>query len=84
MSPQVVAVDELGSKEDVEAVAYAVHCGCSILGSVHAADLEEVRRKPVLREFLEQKFFERYLVIDKEEGGVRSYKLYNAKQELLC
>lgn len=51
MSPQVVAVDELGSREDVEAVAYAVHCGCSILGSVHARDLEEVKKKPVLREF---------------------------------
>ncbi len=84
MSPQVVAVDELGSKEDVEAVAYAVHCGCSILGSVHARDLEEVKKKPVLREFLEQKFFERYLVIDKKETGERSYQLYNAKQELLC
>ena len=84
MSPQVVAVDELGSKEDVEAVAYAVHCGCSILGSVHAADLDEVKRKPVLREFLEQKFFERYLVIDKDAGGTRSYKLYTARQDLLC
>lgn len=84
MSPQVVAVDELGSKEDVEAVAYAVHCGCSILGSVHAQDLEEVKRKPVLQEFLEQHYFERYLVIDKQQNGERSYRLYNAKQELLC
>jgi len=84
MSPQVVAVDELGSREDVEAVAYAVHCGCSILGSVHARDLEEVKKKPVLREFLEQNYFERYLVIDKKETGERSYQLYNAKQERLC
>lgn len=84
MSPQVVAVDELGSKEDVEAVAYAVHCGCSILGSVHAADLEEVKQKPVLRELLDQNYFERYLVIDKQENGKRSYRLYNARQELVC
>ena len=84
MSPQVVAVDELGSKEDVEAVAYAVHCGCSILGSVHAADLEEVKRKPVLREFLDKNYFERYLVIDKQDNGERSYRLYNDRQELLC
>ncbi len=84
MSPQVVAVDELGSKEDVQAVAYAVHCGCSILGSVHAADLEEVGKKPILREFVEQEYFERYLVIDKQENGQRSYRLYNKKQELVC
>ena len=84
MSPQVVAVDELGLRDDVEAVAYAVHCGCSILGSVHAKDLEEVRKKPVLREFLEHNYFERYLVIDKKETGERIYRLYDAKQELLC
>ena len=84
MSPQVVAVDELGQKDDVEAVAYAVHCGCSILGSVHAKDLEEVRKKPVLREFLEHNYFERHLVIDKKETGERIYRLYDAKQELLC
>lgn len=84
MSPQVVAVDELGTKEDVQAVAYAVHCGCSILGSVHAKDLDEVRQKPVLREFFEQEYFERYLVIDQKTGGERRYQMYNAKQELVC
>lgn len=84
MSPQVVAVDELGSKEDVQAVAYALHCGCNILGSVHATDLEEVRHKPVLREFLEQEYFERYLVIDQKSTGERRYKLFNTKQELVC
>ena len=84
MSPQVVAVDELGSKKDVDAVAYAVHSGCSILGSVHAADLDEVRQKPVLREFLDQEYFERYLVIGQKADGERCYRLYNAKQEPVC
>ena len=54
------------------------------LYSDHAKDLEEVKKKPVLREFLEQNYFERYLVIDKKETGERSYQLYNAKQERLC
>ncbi len=84
MSPQVVAVDELGSKEDVQAVAYAIHCGCSILGSVHASDFAELKQKPVLREFLEQGYFERYLVISQQENKQRCYHMYNAKQELIC
>lgn len=84
MSPQIVAVDELGSKEDVQAVAYAVHCGCSILGSAHAEGLEEMQKKPALREFLEQGYFERYLVIGQEEGGGRSYQMYDARLEQVC
>lgn len=84
MSPQVVAVDELGSKEDVQAVAYAVHCGCSILGSVHAQDLEEVLQKPALQEFFTERYFERYLVIGQSKNRERIYKLYNGNQQLLC
>lgn len=84
MSPQVVAVDELGSKEDVQAVAYAIRCGCSILGSVHAKDLDELAQKPVFKEFLGQEYFERYLVIGQLENGERSYQMYNAARELVC
>ncbi len=40
--------------------------------------------KPVLREFLEQEYFERYLVIGQKENRERRYLLYNARQELVC
>lgn len=53
MSPQVVAVDEIGTKEDVAAVSYALNCGCSILGSVHAEGLEELEKAGVKRVFYE-------------------------------
>lgn len=84
MSPQVVAVDELGSKEDAQAAAYAVHCGCSIIGSVHAQDMEELAQKPVLQEMAAQACFERYLVIGRRDDGERVYRLYDGKQELVC
>ena len=83
MSPQVVAVDELGSKEDVQAVAYAIHCGCSILGSAHAGTLEELMEKPALRELAVQQYFDRYLVIGQGRDRERIYRLYNAERELL-
>ena len=37
MSPDVIAVDELGSMEDFQAVDEVMHCGCSILGTIHAS-----------------------------------------------
>ena len=84
MSPQVLAVDELGTKEDAEAVLHAIHCGCSILGTIHAADLDEANNKTILRVFLEQRYFMRFLVIKKDQEGVRTYQFYNEMQELLC
>lgn len=84
MSPQVVAVDELGSKEDASAVAYAIHSGCSVLGSVHAYGLEEMLYKPILKEFVIQRYFDRYLVISQEEGQGRVYRMYDADRKPLC
>ena len=84
MSPQVLAVDELGSTGDAEAVLHAIHCGCSILGTIHAANLEEANKKTILREFLKRKYFMRYLVIEKGTDGMRNYFFYDENQDLLC
>lgn len=84
MSPQVLAVDELGMEDDVAAVMYAVHCGCSILGSVHAADLAELSEKAAFRPILEQEYFGRYLVIGQQGDGTRTYRIYNEKREQIC
>lgn len=35
MGPQVIAVDEIGTGEDVHAIEYAMHCGCKMLVTVH-------------------------------------------------
>ena len=35
MSPQVLAVDELGSSEDITAVCRALQCGSRIIATIH-------------------------------------------------
>ncbi len=63
MSPKVIAIDEIGKEEEVEALEYSMHCGCTILGSVHGASFEEIGRKPVFRRIIEGKLFQRYIVL---------------------
>ncbi|MGN1266478.1 MAG: stage III sporulation protein AA, partial [Dorea sp.] len=36
MGPEVIAVDEIGTAEDVHAIEYAMHCGCKMIATVHA------------------------------------------------
>ena len=63
MSPQVIAVDEIGSAGDIEALAYVINCGCKILATVHGSSIDDIRNKPVLRRLVEEKIFERYVVL---------------------
>lgn len=64
MAPQVVAVDEIGSREDLWALQYAMHCGCVLLATVHGDSVQELQRKPVLREMIEAAMFERYVFLE--------------------
>ena len=70
MAPAAVAADEIGSREDGEAVEYAASCGCSVLATVHGSSLEEVGRKPVFRELFREGIFRRFVVL--RDGKVLS------------
>lgn len=63
MSPKVVAVDEIGSRDDLSALTMAMNCGCVLFATVHGNSMEELRRKPVLSEIIEAGMFERYVFL---------------------
>lgn len=84
MSPQILAVDELGSKADFMAVEQAVYSGCSVLGTIHAGDITELQKKPYLSEGAGRGVFHRYIGIQRQEDGMRSYQIFDAQMETLC
>lgn len=73
MSPQVIAVDEIGSREDLEAMEYAMNCGCRLIATVHGSSMEDIRQKPVFGALLEEQWFGRYVVLEgsKKPGNIR-------------
>jgi len=45
LSPNLIVTDELGSKEDLDAVLYASNCGVNILASAHCDSIENFIKK---------------------------------------
>ena len=85
MSPQVIAVDEIGNREDLEAIEYVMNCGCRILATVHGNSMEDIREKPGLSSFLQEKRFERYVVLGNRRGPGTVEAVYDAAgEELIC
>lgn len=68
MSPQVVAVDEIGSMEDVHALQQVLQCGSSLIVTVHGNSMEEVRKKAYMKELLQRKEFRRFIVLTRRAG----------------
>lgn len=64
MSPRVIAVDEIGSREDLEAIEYVMNCGCKLIATVHGSSIEDLKQKPVLRKLVQEKWFERYILLN--------------------
>ena len=84
MSPQVIAVDELGTEEDFRAVGEALHCGCKVVATVHAENIAELGQKHMVRKWMGQGLFQRYVQIKKEQNGNRKLEVYGEKLERIC
>lgn len=68
LGPEIVAVDEIYSMADFESIKRLKGCGCSILATHHATDFDELLTKKFGKMILQEKMFERFLVLGKEEG----------------
>ncbi|SHJ83284.1 stage III sporulation protein AA [Anaerocolumna jejuensis DSM 15929] len=77
MSPRVIAVDEVGSKEDIEAIEYVINCGCKLIATVHGNSLLDVKGKPLLKKLIEDKLFERYILLSNKGSVGHLEEIYD-------
>lgn len=84
MAPEVVAIDELGSMEDVEAMRRASACGCGLLATVHGFGLEELKKKEYMDNMLREGLFARYVEMDRKNGRPHISRIYQKEQRICC
>lgn len=77
MSPQILAVDEIGRKEDLDALRYASFCGLRLLTSVHAGSFAELSDKPFWKDILSGGMFSRFVEIRVQDNR-RVYRVLRA------
>lgn len=69
MGPQLIVVDELGLKEDYEALVCASGCGIKLLASIHGNDLLDVWKKHGAEKNVFKEVFQRFLILSWERNG---------------
>lgn len=74
MSPEIVCADEIGTKEDIEAIKYAVTSGVKGIFTAHGDDLENIRKNPILKELVESNLVKNIIILDKKDRKNIKYR----------
>lgn len=79
LSPDVLIVDEIGRPEDAIAIHEAVHTGIRVVATAHGADYEDVRRRPVLKQLLDEGVFTRYVILHRRKGALATHRVLDCQ-----
>jgi stage III sporulation protein AA len=68
MSPEVIVCDEIGTYKDIESVLMALNSGIKLITTIHGFGIEDLFRRQVFKEIIENKVFERAIVLNNIDG----------------
>lgn len=72
MSPDVVVVDEIGSRQDAEAISEAARMGVAVLASAHASGVSDALSRNTIGDILLSGVFQTACVLGGFPGNLRS------------
>jgi len=68
LSPQVIIADEIGRKEDVEAIQECINAGVTVIASIHAGNIKELLKRPAIKELIEINAFKLGILLARDNG----------------
>lgn len=69
MAPDVIACDEIGSLEDIQAIDYAMCSGVKGIFTAHGKNLEEINKNSTISTLLNKNIFERIILLNSKKKG---------------
>lgn len=78
MTPQVIAVDEIGTAADVQALEEAAESGVAVIATAHGDSVESLYHHPVLHKLVEGQYFALIIVLKWQTGQVVPHVYKNA------
>lgn len=69
MSPSIIFCDEIGSKEDIEAIRYAICSGVKGIFTAHSDSIKDLRKNVEFGKLLTNHLIQRVIVLDNIKKG---------------
>lgn len=67
MAPEIICADEIGTKEDIEAIKYAITSGVKGIFTAHGDNIENIKQNPILKELIESNLVENIIILHKND-----------------
>lgn len=83
MSPQIIAVDELGTKEEFLMLEQMRCSGVKVLATMHAGSLQELFQNQMVKECIHNGAIERFVELLRLPNGSRTFRIYDGQGTLL-
>lgn len=68
MGPATIALDEITSQEDCEALEQALWCGVRIIATAHARDRQDLMGRMIYRKLAESGLFDKVLILQQDKS----------------
>lgn len=68
MGPEVIVCDEIGTHKDVESIVFALNSGVSVITTIHGYNENDLYRRKVFKEILDNFVFERAVILSNKNG----------------
>jgi len=67
MGPEIIAVDEITSEGDCEALLKAGWCGVRLIATAHASSVSDLRQRPLYHPLISKHLFEHVLIMQRNK-----------------
>lgn len=68
MSPRVLATDEIGNKNDIDAIYEATNAGIHVITTIHGDGLDDILNRPFIGDVVKNRVFERLILLSSRYG----------------
>ncbi len=79
MSPDVIATDEIGKKEDILAIKDAVLCGVNVIFTMHGDSVSSISKNSNIKELLDENIFSKIILLSQGKIPGVVEKIYDTK-----
>lgn len=79
MRPDLIVTDEIDLDNDIEIILEAINSGVNVIATIHAKNINELKKKHGFDKILNEKFFTRFIVLSNEEGPGTLTNVYDEK-----